>query len=77
MIMAIILLIILFSILSIVSKRSIHIDLPRNISVLIIISIVILLGQVIIGTEESLLILRWSFIATPKENGLKKFQVFL
>ena len=51
MIMAIILLIILFSILSIVSKRSTHIDLPRNISVLIIISIVILLGQVIIGTE--------------------------
>ena len=51
MIMAIILLFILFSILSIVSRRSKLIDLPRNISVLIIISIIILLGQVIIGTE--------------------------
>ena len=51
MIMAIILLFILFSILSIVSKKSTLIDLPRNISVLIIISIIILLGQVIIGTE--------------------------
>lgn len=51
MIMAVILLFILFSILSIVSKKSIQINLPRNISVLIVISIVVLLVQVIIGTE--------------------------
>ena len=51
MIMAIILLFILFSILSIVSNKSTLIDLPRTISVLIIVSIIILLGQVIIGTE--------------------------
>ena len=51
MIMAIILLFILFSILSIVSSKSTLRDLPRTISVLIIVSIIILLGQVIIGTE--------------------------
>ena len=51
MIMAIILLFILFSILSIVSNKSTLIDLPRNVSNLIIVSIIILLVQVIIGTE--------------------------
>ena len=51
MIMAIILLFILFSILSIVSNKSKLIDLPRNVSNLIIVSIIILLVQVIIGTE--------------------------
>ena len=51
MIMAIILLFILFSILSIVSNKSTLIDLPRTISVLIIVSIIILLVQVLIGTE--------------------------
>ena len=51
MIMAIILLFILFSILSIVNKKSNLKDLPRNISVLIILSIIILSAQIIIGTE--------------------------
>jgi len=51
MIMAIILLFILFSILSIVNKKSNLKDLPRNISVLIILSIIILSAQIITGTE--------------------------
>lgn len=51
MIMAIILLFILFSILSIVNKKSNLKDLPRNISVLIILSIIMLSAQIIIGTE--------------------------
>jgi len=51
MIMAIILLFILFSILSIVNKKSNLKELPRNISVLIILSIIILSAQIIIGTE--------------------------
>ena len=76
--MAIILLFILFSILSIVSKRSKLIDLPRNISVLIIVSIIILLGQVIIGTEvrKFIDIKMELYSYSQKENGLKKFQVF-
>ena len=78
MIMAIILLFILFSILSIVSKRSKLIDLPRNISVLIIVSIIILLGQVIIGTEvrKFVDIKMELYSYSQKENGLKKFLVF-
>lgn len=51
MIMAIILLFILFSILSIVNKKSNRKDLPRNISVFIILSIIMLSAQIIIGTE--------------------------
>ncbi len=51
MIMAIILLFILFSILSIVNKKSNLKDLPRNISVLIILSIIMLSAQIITGTE--------------------------
>ncbi len=67
MLMAIVLLFILFSILAI-SRAVKPINIPRNISILILISMILLIIQVLTGTEvRNLLICRWKCIIIVKK----------